>query len=43
MLDGLQYSIQFDNEAGIDTTNNDNINPRWRTIDELKTGSSWYK
>ena len=42
MLDGLQYSIQFDNEAGIDTTNNDNINPRWRTIDELKTGSSWY-
>ena len=42
MLDGLQYSIQFDNEGVIDTTNNDNINPRWRTIDELKTGSSWY-
>lgn len=40
MLNGLLYSIQFDNEGEIDMKTNDT--PRWRTIDELKTGAAWY-
>ena len=42
MLDGLEYSIQFDNEAKVDMKDTEANTERWRTIDELKTGASWY-
>ena len=42
MLDGLEYSIQFDNEGEVDMTDSGGSTERWRTIDELKTGASWY-